>query len=443
MRNPNLQIDNKKKSVALPTDAAALDEEYVEYDFQQHKKDTQRIYAMQKRLQSEGDFIRLNKLQITSGGHDQINRLKSRVVNTVSNSRRSQIHQRKEEGVMENLKYKVFLQHRKDIMHKIKKQMLEQSLQKYEAVLRIRWWILILRNYYNILKAFDNLKVKKEKIQFHTWQVAACKQIRRRFQLALQRFGSTIDVRKQKYIKMNFTLFGMTFVPVLQHHPHKAIYYFLKDSADYQYSKRCWMSFCETIYRLHDLGYDSLELAKKKKMALYRQLLDLKLIIMNEMLKNKDHVKLKGGKRLSKAQINLEKEKYNEKTKKYINIKEDTMKQLSNQFFKMKRVRYHIVDYYAMLQTSVRVQDELNKLIAEKEAERALKEQDSPIKEESQEGSAQQESVDGTSVESGERKPVDFFDPAEIEKRQKKLEMQKRNIDFYHKKIPQLLSQYE
>lgn len=73
VRNPNISIDSSKQRMFL---AGMVEDADIEYDFAQHKSDTQKIYRMQKRFEAEGDFINLNKLQIRNGNHDQISRLK-------------------------------------------------------------------------------------------------------------------------------------------------------------------------------------------------------------------------------------------------------------------------------------------------------------------------------------------------------------------------------
>ena len=54
------------------------DDEYIDYDLDmlQQRRDTQRLYERQKKCESEGNFISLNRLQIKSGRHDQIAKLK-------------------------------------------------------------------------------------------------------------------------------------------------------------------------------------------------------------------------------------------------------------------------------------------------------------------------------------------------------------------------------
>ena len=69
IRNPSLYLSPHKQMIQLPS-FEFLDEEEIEYDFAQHKRDTQKLYEMQKKCEKDGDFINLNKLQIRSGNHD-------------------------------------------------------------------------------------------------------------------------------------------------------------------------------------------------------------------------------------------------------------------------------------------------------------------------------------------------------------------------------------
>lgn len=54
----------------------------------QQRRDTQRLYEQQKKYESEGDFISLNRLQIKNGKHDQIAKLKKQISLSLLNSRK-------------------------------------------------------------------------------------------------------------------------------------------------------------------------------------------------------------------------------------------------------------------------------------------------------------------------------------------------------------------
>ena len=71
---------------------------------------------------------------------------------------------------------------------------------------------------------------------------------------------------------------------------------------------------------------------------------------MNEMLKTKgSQVRVKGQKKLTRMQLDKEKERLNEITKKYINIKKSTLEYLANEFYNYKLLLHHITDFYVLL----------------------------------------------------------------------------------------------
>lgn len=87
------------------------EEDFLDYDIEvlhQHRH-AHRLYEMQKKYESEGNFISLNRVQIMRGQHDQIAKLRKQIGLSVINYRKQQTVRRNEDNLVERRKRMVFL----------------------------------------------------------------------------------------------------------------------------------------------------------------------------------------------------------------------------------------------------------------------------------------------------------------------------------------------
>lgn len=119
----------------------------------------------------------------------------------MANSRKTQIHQRKEDAEREHLKYKMFLQHRKDILQAIREAKTADAQKRYEMNVRGRRWLRIMHVSFVIAKAMNNFSLRRDQIRRYEWKIKACRKIRRNFTISLLRYGGTIATRQTRFIR--------------------------------------------------------------------------------------------------------------------------------------------------------------------------------------------------------------------------------------------------